>query len=204
MRTTRKRHTLSSQAGLFSHLPKHRKHNWFTNFVGKSAETHQNTQEKKHTPYRWFANWKNEKTEETTTSNKEREPWKSGVRNRPTPRHFCQQIKSFLFKKPREPIKLRVGLNEMMWLVVRLCRHIWSVPSRKRIANGGTKSEHENVYIFEIYRHWTFHFSPALSFFLNFKKNTDITRTPYDFDLPFNLHNLCAFCVLPWGVRLTP
>ena len=34
-------------------------------------------------------------------------------KNGPAP-SSCQQIKSFCFKKPREPIKLRVGLNEMM------------------------------------------------------------------------------------------
>ena len=124
-------------------------------------------------------------------------------KNGPAP-SSCQQIKSFCFKKPREPIKLRVGLNEMMWLVVRFCRHVWSVPSQKRIANGGTKSDRENAYIFGIYRPWTPHFSPAPRFFFNFKKVTTITRTPYDFDLPFNLHNSCAFCVVPWGVRLTP
>ena len=32
----------------------------------------------------------------------------------PTPNHFCQQVNIFSFKNPGEPMKLRVGLNEMM------------------------------------------------------------------------------------------
>ena len=50
----------------------------------------------------------------TTEVNKPRKRRKQSSQHRPLPKHFCQQIKSFCFKKSREPMKLRAGLNGMI------------------------------------------------------------------------------------------
>ena len=147
MKTSRKIHTHRPQT---THLStrqntEKRKQNWCTHSLcWQKCQSTEKTQEKYMFQKRSFSNQKSKK-QRKTTSTRPRESRKSGDRTLEQangPSIFVNRSKVFvLYKKPREPIKLRVGLNDMMWLVVRLCRHVWSVPSRKRIANGGRRDD---------------------------------------------------------------
>ena len=78
-----------------------------------------------------------------------------------------------------------------------ITRTPWNCPHENANHMTGLRVSIGNPYIFGICRSGATHFSPALRFFPNSYSDTASARTPYDFDLPFNLHNFCAFCATP-------
>ena len=71
-------------------------------------------QKKNTTPVYYLNKPKSKKSAQKTSNKQPAQTPKVIHANRPTTKHSRQQIKIFFLKKNREPMKLRVGQNEML------------------------------------------------------------------------------------------